>query len=391
MTLVRNMVEGTIEILSPGRLCLFGEHSDWAAEYGIHRGHCIVVGTDQCIRADVCPSDNFRVETLVPDDMGRPSGRTRQMSCPWDDELLLAAAKDQNEFFRYCAGVAYEIKRRRNMSTGLDIRIKEMELPLKKGVSSSAAVCILVAKAFNEVYDLCLFPNELMEMSYLGERLTGSQCGRMDQACIYGSVPVLLVFEKGKNVEIEPIFATEDIYMFYVDLAGQKNTVRILKDLHDNYLGHEKVQAALGTENEHIVRRAFQVIQRGKAKELGELMTEAQKIFDDGVAMHSRELAAPLLHELQVFSDIQPHIYGGKGVGSQGDGTAQFVAKSPEDRDRSMEKITASFPQMRCFPLTIRGNVLVETNSQSRLQPAIPVHETGTRDRIDNQSKVTIL
>ena len=358
----------SIEVLSPGRLCLFGEHSDWAAEYGIHRGHCIVVGTDQSIRADVRLSEDFRVETLVPDRMGRPSGRTRQMACPWDDELLLAAAKDQNEFFRYCAGVAYEIKRRWSIPAGLDIRIKEMELPLKKGVSSSAAVCILIAKAFNEVYDLSLFPNELMEMSYLGERLTGSQCGRMDQACIYGSVPVLLVFEKGKDVKIEPIFVRDHIYMFYVDLAGQKNTVRILKDLNENYLKDDKLQSALGRHNETVLRRAFQVIQRGKAKELGELMTEAQGIFDEAVAKHSKELAAPLLHELLELPDLQNHIYGGKGVGSQGDGTAQFVAKSFEDRNRAMEKIRNSFPQMRCFPLIIRSNVLVEPASQPGFQ-----------------------
>lgn len=388
MAMVKNMTKDTIEILSPGRLCLFGEHSDWAAEYGLHRGHCIVVGTDQCIRADVCPSDDFRVETLVPDRMGRPSGRTRQMACPWDDELLLTAAKDQNEFFRYCAGVAYEIKRRRNISTGLDIKIKEMELPLKKGVSSSAAVCILVAKAFNDVYDLRLFPNELMEMSYLGERLTGSQCGRMDQACIYGSVPVLLVFEKGKDVKIEPIFVQHDIYMLYVDLAGQKNTVRILNDLNENYLKDVKLQTALGKHNEDVVRRAFQLIQRGKAEDLGDLMKEAQGIFDDAMAKHSRELAAPLLHELLDLSDIRTHIYGGKGVGSQGDGTAQFVAKSLEDRDRAMKKITASFPQMRSFPLTIRSSVLVETKDRPRLQPGMPAQKTDTKNIIRPLSKV---
>jgi galactokinase len=387
--MVKNVDEETIEILSPGRLCLFGEHSDWAAEYGIHRGHCIVVGTDQCIRADVRPSDDFRVETLVPDRMGRPSGRRRQMSCPWDDELLLAAAKDQNEFFRYCAGVAYEIKRRWDLSTGLDIRIKEMELPLKKGVSSSAAVCILVAKAFNEAYDLSLFPNELMEMSYLGERLTGSQCGRMDQACIYGSVPVLLVFEKAKDVKIEPIFVCGDIYMFYVDLAGQKNTVRILKDLNDNYLKDEKLQGALGEENEKIVRRAFQLIQKGQAEELGNLMTNAQAAFDSAVARHSGELAAPLLHELLDLPDLQSHVYGGKGVGSQGDGTAQFVAKSLEDRDHAMETIRTCFPQMRCFPLTIRGNVLVEPISPGRSERRIAVQDSAAKHRTRSLTKAT--
>ena len=53
------------------------------------------------------------------------------------------------------------------------------------------------------------------------------------------------------------------------------------------------------------------------------------------------------------MESIAPHIYGGKGVGSQGDGTAQFIARSSADRDAAMAKIVASHPQMLCFPLTI--------------------------------------
>ena len=63
---------------------------------------------------------------------------------------------------------------------------------------------------------------------------------------------------------------------------------------------------------------------------------------------------SPLLHELLSLEAIAPHVLGGKGVGSHGDGTAQFVARSAEDRDTAMEKITQAYPQMRCFPLTIR-------------------------------------
>jgi galactokinase len=337
-------------------LCLFGEHSDWGAEYGLHQGYCVVVGTDQCIKAEVTPSDEFRVQSLVPDDTGRPSGRVRQMSCPWDSESLLATATDEEEFFRYCAGVAHEMLRREHLPQGLDIRIVEMELPLKKGVSSSAAVCILVAKAFNQCYGLRMLPHELMDVSYAGERLTGSQCGRMDQACIYGSTPVLLVFDRSKDVKIEPVFPKGDLYLFYVDLAGKKNTVTILRDLQDSYLKHESLQAALGSGNEQIVRQAFQAIQEGQAEELGALMVKAQKVFDEAVAVHCPdELSAPLLHEVLLHPEVQPHVYGGKGVGSQGDGTAQFVAKSAEDREQAMQKIVAAFPQMRCFPLTIRG------------------------------------
>ena len=47
--------------------------------------------------------------------------------------------------------------------------------------------------------------HELMEFAYLGERLTGSQCGRMDQACIYGKTPVLLTFQRSVDIRVEPV------------------------------------------------------------------------------------------------------------------------------------------------------------------------------------------
>ncbi len=276
------------------------------------------------------------------------------MSCRFDEESLQAAAKDEDEFFRYCAGVAHEMLTHCNLPGGLELRITEMDLPLRKGVSSSAAVCILVAQAFNAIYELGLFPHEMMEIAYLGERLTGSQCGRMDQACIYGKTPVLLTFQQSSPIRLEPLMPTGDVFMFFVDLAGTKNTIKILADLQKAYPENENLQKALGPENERIVRKAYRALVAGDAKQLGELMIRAQTNFDSLVSPHSPEqLASPLLHELLSFEPIAEHIYGGKGVGSQGDGTAQFVARSAADRDAAMAKITAAFDQMICFPLTI--------------------------------------
>ena len=338
----------------PGRLCLFGEHSDWAAEYGLHSGYCLVIGTDQGLAATASPIDEFSVETQLPDSHGRPSGRTRRMTCPCQLDTLLEAAKDQDEFFRYCAGVAYEMISQTGISGGLSLEILAMDLPLQKGVSSSAAVCILVAKAFDAVYQLGLFPHELMELAYLGEKLTGSQCGRMDQACIYGKTPVLLTFQKASEIRVEPVFPGGGIDMFFVDLAGKKDTVKILSDLQQGYLTGTDLQAALGPENEKIVRAAYRTLSAGDAERFGVLMNDAQRLFDNLVAKYSREeLASPLLHELLNLDAIAEHIYGGKGVGSQGDGTAQFVAKSAADRDAAMAKIVEAFPQMQCFPLTV--------------------------------------
>jgi galactokinase len=343
-----------VRLFVPGRLCLFGEHSDWAAEYGLNKGFCLVIGTDQGLSAGAGPSDAFSVETQLPGPDGRPTGRSRRMSCPWKAQTLLGAAKDENEFFRYCTGVAYQMMSLAGVTGGLDIRITSMDLPLRKGVSSSAAVCILVAKAFDEVYRLGLFPHELMELAYLGEKLTGSQCGRMDQACIYGKTPVLLTFQKSSDIRVEPVFPGGGIDMFFVDLAGKKDTVKILGDLQQAYLGGKKLQQALGGENERIVRLAYRSIGSGDAAGLGKLMTQSQACFDELVAPHSPDqLTSPLLHQLLADEDVRKLTFGGKGVGSQGDGTAQFVARSNSDRDAAMALIAQKYPLMRCFPLTI--------------------------------------
>jgi len=343
-----------MELFVPGRICLFGEHSDWAADYGLHMGYCLVTGTDQGLHGEASASNGFVVETQLCDQLGRTSGRIRRMTCPWDAQVLLDAAKDKDEFFRFCAGVAHEFIGHPEVTGGLCLRITKMDLPLRKGVASSAAVCVLVAEAFNAVYQLGQFRYELMDIAYRGERLTGSQCGQMDQACIYEQTPVLLAFDATSNVRVLPILPRQDIYMFFVDLAGRKETKQILSDLHSAYPKNRELQRALGSENEAIIRLAYRSLDAGDAEEIGRLMMHAQEIFDRVVAPNSPEqLASPLLHQLLAFKGILPHVWGGKGVGSQGDGTAQFVARSEEDREQAMAAIAQSFPDMQCFSLTI--------------------------------------
>ena len=341
------------DLFVPGRLCLFGEHSDWAAQFGIAKGYCLVIGTDQGLRATVSEAAEFRVDTALPTSSDDPPSRHRAMRAAWESGALLEAAEDLGEFFRYCAGVAYVIKERFDVG-GLDLRIHRMDLPLKKGVSSSAAVCVLVASAFDRVYDLGLFPHEIMELAYLGERRTGSRCGRMDQACFFGKTPVLLTFGADDQIRVEPVFPSGPVSMLLVDLAGRKDTIRILSDLRGAYGESPSLQDALGAANERMVRRAYRALSAGDAETLGACMTEAQALFDRQVAPHSPdELASPLLHEVLALEAIAPHIHGGKGVGSQGDGTAQLVLREPSDEAVVAEILHQRFPNMRCFGLSI--------------------------------------
>ncbi len=351
------MMRRGIQVSASGRLCLFGEHSDWAARHGVHPGLCISVGTDQRLQATVQVSDCFSVETVLSDGTVQPSGRTRQMACPWEARALRAAAEDRSEFFRYCAGVAHEILTKLGVGGGIEIRVTDVDLPLQKGLSSSAAVCVLVAQAFDQAWDLRLSREDLMDLAYNGERLTGSQCGRLDQSCIYGKTPVLLTFGRGETMKVDLIDCSGSVYLFFVDLGAAKDTVRILTDLQARYPSSEDLQRALGPENQRIALLAREALKVGDARTLGYLMNQAQAVFDDLVAPSCpAELRSPLLHQVLAYQAISKHVYGGKGVGSQGDGAAQFVARSERDRNAAMRLVEQAFPSMRCFPLTIEGD-----------------------------------
>lgn len=354
------------KLFVPGRLCLLGEHSDWASNYNLYRGHCIVVGTDQGLIASAEESSYFEVTSHLPD------GTVENFKCRWDLDELRQAAQDRGQFFRYCAGTAYVLKLKNICNKGMRLNITGMDLPLGKGVSSSAAVCVLTVKAFNEVYDLGLFIYEIMSYAFDGELATGSKCGRMDQACVYGSRPVLLSFDP-RQINIEPFGVGNDIHMFFVDLNGNKNTKAILDDLQASYqsvlspkqiaskktIYNNNLVRALGPENERIVRSGYKALRCGDARLLGEIMYEAQEIFDNLVSPASTFLESPLLNSVLECDTLKPWILGGKGVGSQGDGTAQFICASNDYRTTAMSIVEGEFPGMKCFPLTIKQTPII--------------------------------
>jgi galactokinase len=91
-----------------------------------------------------------------------------------------------------------------------------------------------VAEAFNKVYNLKLTTRGVMEYAYRGERLTPSNCGRMDQACAFGGKPVLLTFD-GPLLHCEPIHLACDLFFVIVDLCAKKDTSCILRCLQKAY------------------------------------------------------------------------------------------------------------------------------------------------------------
>jgi mevalonate kinase len=112
---------------------------------------------------------------------------------PMQPKALLDEAQ-KGGFWSYIAGVAYQVLTHYHVR-GLVIKNYKTDLPVKKGLSSSAAICVLAARAFNRIYDLKLTVRGEMELAYMGEITTPSRCGRMDQGCAFGNRPVLMTFD----------------------------------------------------------------------------------------------------------------------------------------------------------------------------------------------------
>jgi len=364
-----------VNIFVPGRICLFGEHSDWAGGYrrlnaDIEKGYTLITGTNQGIYAEVEPHPTSLIlSSMMPDGEARGP-----YEIPMELNALLEEAQ-KGGFWSYIAGVAYQILTNYHVS-GLVINNYKTDLPIKKGLSSSAAICVLTARAFNRIYDLKLTVRGEMELAYQGEITTPSRCGRMDQGCAYGLRPILMTFD-GDRLDVTELQVPHDMFFVIVDLQAQKDTMEILIHLNRCYPFaedevQEGVQKLLGPTNKRIVHQAVEALQAGKDVRLGELMVEAQTFFDRfAIPVCPGELQAPVLHKVLNYEPLKPYVLGAKGVGSQGDGTAQLLTRSQVDQQAVIEILERDLG-MPCLSLTLRAGQKVR-------KAVIPAAGFGTR------------
>ncbi len=330
------------EIFVPGRLCLFGEHSDWAGGHRrqnseIQEGYAIVAPTSQ---------GNYALIQAIPQKQIfiRSSALKLEAALPLDSRELEEIARGGGPL-SYVAGVAHEITSSYNgFEHGIRIDNHKSDLPLKKGLSSSASISVLTAKAFDKVYGLGFTNRRIMELAYLGETATPSRCGRLDQLCAYDS-PTLATFD-GDRMKVEELPVGKTLHLVLVDLHAGKDTRKILTALNEGFPFPRNDQERrkheyLGAINRGIVEEAKKAIMLGDSKKAGELMTLAQEKFDEYLAPFCPEQlgesGSPKLHRLLRHPSVVPFVYGGKGVGSQGDGMAQFIARDGESQKSLVE------------------------------------------------------
>ena len=364
-------MEQQIELFVPGRLCLLGEHSDWAGKYRnvnnkINKGYALVTGIEEGIYANAKPCKKLIIRNKEDE--------SKYFECDMDLEELQKVA-EEGGYWSYIAGVAAVIKEQYNVE-GIEVEIEKVDIPEKKGLSSSAAICVLIAKAFNQIYNLHLNTIGEMNIAYLGEISTPSRCGKLDQACAFGKRPVLMTFD-GDRLGVESIKVGNDFHFVFADLNAKKDTIKILSDLNKCFPFAEtelekNVQYGLGKKNQELVFKGLEYLKKGDAEAFGALMNEYQENFDNMIAPACpKELTSPVLHKTMKDENIKDLIYGTKGVGSQGDGTIQFLAKDKESQEKLKNYLHDELG-MQSYGLTIN-------KTKAITKAIIPLAGNGTR------------
>ena len=343
-----------VKLFVPGRIGIIGEISDLVSPYlsqnsELIPGHAITVKIDKGIYSKARISDKFKYKN-----------KNQIFECEVSEDRLKKEA-ESNSFFSYmCGTILYLIKNYE--VAGIEIEIEKMDLPVKKGLSSSAAICMTIAKAYNKLYDLQLKDNEIKNIAYQGEHLAQSQCGKLDQESISNNAISHIIFEKD-NVKSEEIFVKKDVYILVVDLNRNKNTKSIMTCFNSAlpFAQNENdkiIHDIIGEKNKKLVERAIEGLKDGDLPKLGETLNKAQKLMDKAAVLCS-ELEAPFFHELLNDSYVKESIYGGKSSGSGGDGTAVLICKN-QQKQQELSKYIENKYEMKPIEFCIEKTKGVE-------------------------------
>ena len=147
---------------APGRINLIGEHTDY------NEGFVLPAGIDKCCGIAIAPSLQ-KLSHVVADDLS--------------DEISFETIPDQpasTHWINYIWGVMHAFKKR-GFNVPAFNAVIQSEVPVGAGLSSSAALEVVFAKAFNELFQFGLTDIDLTWIAKEAENnFVGLQCGIMD-------------------------------------------------------------------------------------------------------------------------------------------------------------------------------------------------------------------
>lgn len=317
----------------PGRVCLIGGISDLVAPYlsinkNLAPGSAIAMTIDKGIYSYAEKTDKFIY-----------SFNDSYFECYMTEEDLERNANSRSFHSYMCGTLLYMVRKYKDKVHGLHLEIENMDLPIQKGLSSSAAICVTVAKQMDRLYDLNLTNDDIVKIAYEGEHLAGSKCGLLDQTTIANDGLVHINFLENCKTKIQKVESLNDYNILLVDLNAYKNTRNIM-DFFNSAMpfpttaSEKAVFNFFVNINPIIVDDALKALEEGDLEKLGTACSKFQEAMDY-LGNYCDDLKAPVLHEVITDRYLLENTYGMKGVGSGGDGSAMLLCKSENTREEA--------------------------------------------------------
>ncbi len=336
------------------RVCLWGDHCDWA------RRQVIASSIDRRITTVATRSDDDMVHVSA-DNLVHGLKESASFEVDHATEIPLRGSS-----LKYVNAVYAALLERFPDLKGSRLSITS-DVPMRRGLSSSAALCVSVTSALSDLFRLGLTPDDLVRISYRAERgILGIGCGMMDQTASVFDHPLFMDFSK--DFSYQRVSLRREIPIIIADVGGERDTRKILNTLNQHYFERQDplIVRTLGTDIPRIVRKARAEMEgRCSLERLGQLMDENQACYDRGLRPFCEsELGSPLLYRA-LQAAREGGAFGAKWTGAGGSGSIVAVASAGR-----IEELAAEL--MKVCRGVIRVSVGRDANVSKRADRSLP-------------------
>jgi galactokinase len=297
---------------APGRVNLLGEHVDYSDGWVLPAA----IDRSAWLAASPSPSPEVKVHALDTDDRSHFNLTELDSKIDLDGNALV-------DWARYPAGVAWSLLKDDLAITGMKC-VLSSEVPIGAGLSSSAAIEVVFATAWQALSDWNLEPMKLAQLCQRAENgYVGVQCGLMDQfSSVHGVRDHALCFDT-RTLEWEPIPLPSDVAIVIADscvrrrldssafnqrraaceqavhvLSDHLTRIQALRDVSSRQLKEyaHTLPANLRPIAEHVVsecervRRGVKYLKAGDVRGFGRLMFKGHASLRDLYEVSSPEL-----------------------------------------------------------------------------------------------------
>lgn len=201
--------EPDLVLSAPGRVNLIGEHTDY------NEGLVLPVAIDRRIYLAVRRRGDTTIRAVA--------GDFGQATSSWDAAASGPVARDPRQpWANYLRGVSDQFRRRGRTPPGMDVYIRS-DIPAGAGLSSSAALCVVFARALDALGGGATPTDELAAWCQAAEHeYLGSRCGIMDQLASLAGVDGHALLIDCRSLAPRPVPLPEDAAILFIE-SGQSH------------------------------------------------------------------------------------------------------------------------------------------------------------------------